>query len=600
MLLAVPPELPDLGEVTVAAHRPRPEDQTQAVTRLSADDLSRSGARTLGELLARQAGLAIRSYGEPGALATASWRGVGAEGVLVVRDGVRLNDPRLGQVDLGSLPLEGLEAVEIRSGGGSGPYGADASGGVIILTSARRPVRRSSLGIGSLGERSVGVTLADADANGRFSLSLRHLQAENAYPFDRDGRPAGNRQNAGTEQLQGTLDLERRLEGGRLLFQWVGGGFDKGLPGDIHQPTPRAGQTDARWLGALTWDTRDERGLGQEWQLSRQGANTLLADPGRVFGPTLEQTSFQSTEARFRHQAALREHILDTGATLTWHQAERLGDRGQQAVFLEDIWQPIPGLTTVTSVRFEQFGAEASQGGLSPRIGLAWVALPGATLRWRSGQTFRAPTLNDLYWPLSREAAGNPMLRPERNCQDEVGLDWKPNRAISAQATLFRRDGSDTIAWQPGPGGQWRPENIGRTLGQGLEANVSWQPVPECTLALHETWSRTVDGRTTGATAGRELPFRPDHVAGGSLTWQAAENLAATVRIDHQGRRFATASETGRLDPITVLGLQVSWRSERHGTLLLTTEDLADSRPTYQPGYPTPGRTARLTWTQEL
>lgn len=600
MLSAVPPELPDLGEVTVAAHRPRPEDRTQAVTRLTAEDLRRSGARTLGELLSRQAGLAIRSYGEPGALATASWRGVGAEGVLVVRDGVRLNDPRLGQVDLGSLLLEGLEEVEIRAGGGSGPYGADATGGVILLTSSRRPVRRATLGAGSLGEQSYGITLANADEQGRFSLSVRQLRADNAYAFSRNGQPAGNRVNAATEQLQGTLDLERRLDGGRLLFQWVGGSFGKGLPGDIHQPTPRAIQADARWLGALTWDTRDERGLGQEWQISRQGTRTVLADPDRVFGPKQEQTGFQSTEARFRHQAALEDHILDGGLTTSWHQAERLSDRWQQALFLEDIWQPIRGLTGVASLRYEQFGVQGDQGGLSPRLGLSWEALPGATLRWRSGQTFRAPTLNDLYWPRSRDAAGNPLLKPERNWQDEIGLDWKPGDSFSGQATLFRRDGTDTIAWQPGAGGQWRPDNIGRTLGQGIEAKLSWRPVPEWTLSLHETWTRTIDGRTTGATAGRELPFRPDHVAGGALTWQPAEALAATFRVDHQGRRFSTASETGRLDPATVMGLQLAWKTEQHGILSLTADDLADSRPVYQPGYPTPGRTAQLTWASDF
>ncbi|MEB3205117.1 MAG: TonB-dependent receptor [Candidatus Sericytochromatia bacterium] len=595
MLLAVPPELPDLGEVTVAAHRPRREDRTQGTIRITAEAIRRSGARTLGELLGRQAGLAIRSYGEPGALATASWRGVGAEGVLVVRDGVRLNDPRLGQADLGSIPLEGLEDIEIRAGGGSGPYGADAAGGVVLLTSARRPVRRLDAGVGTLGEQALGFTVTDRDANGRHGLSMRQMRATNAFPYTRDGRDAGLRTNAGTEQLQGTFDLERTLPGGRLLVQWIGGQFAKGLPGSIRQPSPRASQTDNRWLAALTWDTRDERGLGEEWQLSQQGSETRLADPERVFGPPVSTTGYRSTEARFRKQAGIGAHVLDAGLTTTHHQASRFPDRWQQAAFLEDLWDLGDGWSSVSSVRFEQF---AQQGGISPRLGLSWTPGPGVLWRWRSGQTLRAPTLNDLYWPSSPDAAGNPDLRPERTWQDEFGLDWEPDATWDVHLTAFSRVGVDTIIWQPAAGGRWQPANIGRTVGAGLETRLGWRPMPGLSIALHETWSRTLDGGSAGATAGRELPFRPDHVAGGSVTWQPGSDGWGTFRVDHQGRRFSTASETGQLDPATVLGLQLGWQAPDGSVLTLNLDDLADSRPVYQPGYPTPGRSGLLSWSR--
>jgi iron complex outermembrane receptor protein len=98
-----------------------------------------------------------------------------------------------------------------------------------------------------------------------------------------------------------------------------------------------------------------------------------------------------------------------------------------------------------------------------------------------AGQSRREPAFRDLYdgegvgnVPLF-DANGNPLIRPERVNDYELGLEWRP-RDVLLQATLFRMDFSDELVYA----GQFNTDlgypiigNAARSVHQGVELSAS-------------------------------------------------------------------------------------------------------------------------------
>lgn len=123
--------------ILVTATRLTPEN-TRArgfVSVITAEDIRNSTARTLPDLLGREAGVLTRNlYGNNGASATVDMRGFGAtstQNTLILLDGRRLNDVDLSAVDYSAIPLESIERIEIIRNGGDVLYGDGAVSGTI-------------------------------------------------------------------------------------------------------------------------------------------------------------------------------------------------------------------------------------------------------------------------------------------------------------------------------------------------------------------------------------------------------------------------------------------------------------------------------------
>ena len=106
-------------------------------TIITAADIDKSTARTLPELLGREAGVLTRSlYGNNATGSTVDIRGFGAastQNTLILLDGRRLNDVDLSGVDFSVIPLQSIERIEITRNSGAVLYGDGAVGGAINI-----------------------------------------------------------------------------------------------------------------------------------------------------------------------------------------------------------------------------------------------------------------------------------------------------------------------------------------------------------------------------------------------------------------------------------------------------------------------------------
>lgn len=104
----------------------------RSVDVITREDIDRSSARNLAELLALRPGVDI--YARSPAQADVSLRGGTAEQTLVLVDGVRASDAQSSHYTLDlAVPLDAIERVEILRGAASSLYGPDAVGGVVNI-----------------------------------------------------------------------------------------------------------------------------------------------------------------------------------------------------------------------------------------------------------------------------------------------------------------------------------------------------------------------------------------------------------------------------------------------------------------------------------
>ena len=103
---------------------------------ISADEIAKMPASSLDEVLRYLPGVEVQSRGPMGAQGDFSLRGATFQQVLVILDGVRINDPLTGHFSsyIPIAPSE-IERIEILKGSSSAIYGADAVGGVINIIS---------------------------------------------------------------------------------------------------------------------------------------------------------------------------------------------------------------------------------------------------------------------------------------------------------------------------------------------------------------------------------------------------------------------------------------------------------------------------------
>jgi vitamin B12 transporter len=154
--------------------------------------------------------------------------------------------------------------------------------------------------------------------------------------------------------------------------------------------------------------------------------------------------------------------------------------------------------------------------------------LPSDTkLRASWGKAYRAPTLNDLYWPTSASFAGNPDLKPESAKSYEVGLEQNWGKEGLLGLTYFERKVDDLIEWAKGADNKWRPSNVSKTHFEGIEIDLRDKILDRVDIMTNYTYLNPENRDTK-----RKLLNKARH----SLNLGFIFHLLPGLRLDLNGR----------------------------------------------------------------
>jgi outer membrane receptor protein involved in Fe transport len=191
-----PPDAETAGDIIVTGSRIKADPATVAANPLqsiTADDLQASGKTNLTDYLSDNPALLgsatdrqVAGSNLPSAALTGvnflNLRNLGANRTLVLVDGKRHVAGYAGAsaVDIGSIPTDLVEQVDVLTGGVSALYGADAVSGVVnfVLKKDYHGLRlRAQNGIserGDAGQRFISVTAGQNFADGRGNLAFAY------------------------------------------------------------------------------------------------------------------------------------------------------------------------------------------------------------------------------------------------------------------------------------------------------------------------------------------------------------------------------------------------------------------------------------------
>ena len=111
-----------------------PRSQAPAAAESTFDTAQFGGeVRSVSELLPAAPGVSVHALGRPGQAATLSLRGASADQSVVLLDGIPLQGPGGGAVDLSTLPATLLERMVVSRGVLGAQFGAGALGGALEL-----------------------------------------------------------------------------------------------------------------------------------------------------------------------------------------------------------------------------------------------------------------------------------------------------------------------------------------------------------------------------------------------------------------------------------------------------------------------------------
>ena len=145
-------EVADTVVVTATRTPQLAADLVADTTVINAEEIARSGAGSVADILQRQRGIEIARNGPAGTATSVYVRGANANQIVVLLDGVRIASGTTGTASWNAIPLGAIDRIEIVYGPLSTLYGADAIGGVIQIFTRKgegAPVVTASLGAGS-------------------------------------------------------------------------------------------------------------------------------------------------------------------------------------------------------------------------------------------------------------------------------------------------------------------------------------------------------------------------------------------------------------------------------------------------------------------
>ncbi|MBI2741992.1 MAG: TonB-dependent receptor [Rhodospirillales bacterium] len=132
-----------------------PDKITSSYTVVMQEEMQRRQLRTAGEVLKTVPGVSVQQSGGPGTQTSVFVRGSNSNHVLVLVDGITVNDPSTpnGAPDFAHLLTENLDRIEIVRGPMSTMYGSQAIGGVINLVTKAGKGPMNGVAFTELGTR---------------------------------------------------------------------------------------------------------------------------------------------------------------------------------------------------------------------------------------------------------------------------------------------------------------------------------------------------------------------------------------------------------------------------------------------------------------
>lgn len=601
-----------LPEVTMTANGvPQKPTQTgRNVWVIPGSLLDRSPAYSIDDLLRFIPGVEVQQRGPQGAQGDILIRGGTFQQVLVLVDGIRLNDPLTGHFNA-YIPVDPLEIdrIEILKGPAAAIWGSEAVGGVIqIFTktfASRSEPAKTSVQLGASG--------------GAYNLINAQVRWSAIRPNNRFSVSANTRNSAGAPQrgIRGYFHLHT-IQG---AWQHL---FSNGWNLRVRSSVDRRRFAAQNFYTSFLSDTASESvntwwNHAQVSKTTRQGewrmdvSHKQLVDEYRfrpVSTPNENNIGFTQFQAIYQSRTARK---LQYQVGLQGFQRRiRSNDRGdhrieQGALFGTARFAATEQLYFNAGLRLVQDELYGTM--LIPQLSSSYNR--GAH-QWRLsvGRSFRDADFTERYNNYNKSLVtsgriGNPTLNPEDAWQAEIGYDWQRNARFTLHSSLFYRDQRNLIDWITTPYAQMpRPinlsptgvyalaQNVERVRTTGLETDLQFQGPLGAGRLQAQAGLILLNNQTNNGAAGFYLNSHARFLTNALVLYRVKKwEVSAGALYKLRNEQSASALQA-KLSPSYFLmhaKMQFDWSERRYG-IYLQADNLLNTRYSDLLGAPMPGR----------
>jgi iron complex outermembrane receptor protein len=521
-------------------------------TVITQDDIRRAGVNDVNSAIRKVGGVFGRQSLDSSPDFALDLRGFGtnsAQNMVIMVDGVRLNENELANTVLSTIPIDTVERIEITRGGASVLYGEGATGGVIQITT-RRAVAGGTHGSvfaegGSFHEHDVRASLSQTAGDISADIAVAR-QGSNNY-----------RHNSDFDQTTASLNVQTRFTGGRAGIHVESARQETRLPGSLtlaqFDADPRQASTPQDF-GSLNTDRVN---AFAEYRL---GSVDLAADLShRERNLRSNYLSFGSTNAYDGRQDQFSPRarwLADVGGMLNelvggldfsrWKRKTTASyssadaSQSSKAVYVRDElrFDPAHDGRIALGARHENFDKDVvdavahvapedrSQSQNAWEAQASYRVHPLVEVFAKAGQSYRVANVDENGYRSSVD-----ILKAQTSHDLEFGTTLRrapgdDSRTLTAR--VFRHRLNNEIFYDPTLNGGWGANtNLDPTERKGIEIDAEAQLIAGWRAAAHvqHVLARFTDGPNTG----RELVLVPKNVVTARLAWVPGNGQSADV-----------------------------------------------------------------------
>lgn len=460
-----------------------------SVSFITADTIAASGANTVTDLLRSFASINVSQSGPTGTLTEVRFRGSESNHILVLVDGVEINDiGQGGLVDFAHLLVSDIERIELLRGPQSALWGSSAVSGVISITSKQAEASGESklaanAALGTHKTQQVGVSYKARHDGLSFSVNLNHLSTDGDNISRQGSEDDGYRNTSLNSNVVYQANEQHKLSfNARIVdFETEFDATDFVLTG---LSTDADNYSSGKQLNVLArWDFAPTDSIWSQslsYQMNRFKSKSFSSDAfsGGTLGKTQRATWINYIDFGLND-------FINVGVDTVKEDFEQsgpivFGDPNQQqdnqtvSVLSDGQYELIKQLHASYSIRADN--SDAFDDETSFRLGLSYQLTDTLRAFVSRGKSVKNPTFTERFGFFPGTFVGNASLVPESSYANEVGLSYSASNSVSVDITHFDTALENEIngfVFDPVTSG-FTAQNIAETsTRKGLEVSVS-------------------------------------------------------------------------------------------------------------------------------
>ncbi len=563
-------------------------DVGRAVDVVTSSDIEKSGSQDLAAALTDLTSVDISNYGGPNALKSIRMRGSTAAQVLVLMDGRPINNPRDGEVDLSSIPLDNISRVEVMHGAGSSLYGSSAMGGVVNIITKNPPKKGQKAEVYS----SFGTarTYIERMLYGAKVSKLGFL-VSGGYESS-----AGFRENSELSAKDCNLKLGYELNGENNVNFNSGFYTSKvGVPGSTSYPDIDDKQNKLKRFFDFNWNFKPDERTGVSAKAYQNYDRLEFMENSTTYAKDIQATTVRGLDLQFDKQlldiyrmVCGFNYVMNMNDSTTSAKHEYNVTSG----YLENRLDLFDNKLNVNlSARLDDYSNFGTE--INPSLNLLYKFNDAIKFHGLISRSYRVPTFNDLYWPrreyyykgvLVGGEEGNLNLKPEKGITGEFGFESKINEYLTSGLTYYRSDYKQLIQWSKDSSGWWRPDNVSSAIINGLEFENKIFISKNFDLNVNYTYMIAKDEETH-----KYLVYQPEQKIDSSLKYNDHNGLTVELKSQFTGIRYGNAVNNIKVKSFYIFGLSVSKKFKSGITCFSYIDNFLNRKYQVQSGYPMPG-----------